>query len=91
MRTFLAIDLPKEVTDALVRLQAMLPAGRAVPPAALAAMAPDGRLRTYAMAIRLIARPWQIGPLVMLARDAGRAQSALRRVALLGGPLFGLG
>ena len=32
MRTFLAIDLPKEVTDALVRLQAMLPAGRAVPP-----------------------------------------------------------
>jgi len=30
MRAFIAIDLPKEVTAALVRLQSMLPAGRPV-------------------------------------------------------------
>lgn len=32
MRSFLAIDLPEDVVDSLTRLQAMLPAGRVVPP-----------------------------------------------------------
>jgi hopanoid-associated phosphorylase len=51
---------------------------RAVPPAALAAMGPDGRTRIAAMLLSLAAHPGQLPDLLRLARDAGAARTALR-------------
>lgn len=57
------------------------PAGRAVPSAALAGLAPDGRTRPFAVLVRLALRPWQIPELARLAADSATALEALRGVA----------
>jgi adenosylhomocysteine nucleosidase len=57
------------------------PAGRAIPPAALAGLAPDGRTRPLAVLARLALRPWQIPELMRLAADSAAALKALRGVA----------
>ncbi|MGE0120153.1 MAG: hypothetical protein AB7S71_16055 [Dongiaceae bacterium] len=65
-------------------------AERDVPPAALAAMAPDGRLRPLALLGSLLRSPSQWSDLLRLARDAGVARRSLRRAALTLGRAFGL-
>jgi adenosylhomocysteine nucleosidase len=57
------------------------PAGRAIPSAALAGLAPDGRTRPLAVLARLALRPWQIPALMRLAADSAAALAALRGVA----------
>jgi hopanoid-associated phosphorylase len=57
------------------------PAGRAIPSAALAGLAPDGGTRPLAVLARLMLRPWQIPDLVRLAADSAAALEALRGVA----------
>lgn len=64
------------------------PAERAVPPAALHGIAPDGTRRPLAVMLRLLLRPADLLPLWRLARDSDAALRQLRRVASLGGALF---
>jgi hopanoid-associated phosphorylase len=60
--------------------------GHALPPAALAAIGPDGRIRLGAVLGSVLARPGQIPGLIRTARDSARAMASLRRCsALLGG------
>lgn len=59
------------------------PAGRAVPPAALAGLTPDGRMRMLPVLARVLLRPWELPALIRLAGDSGLALAALRRVAAL--------
>lgn len=66
------------------------PAWRAVPRAALAGLMADGRTRALPVLGALAARPAELVDVVRLARDSRAAAAALRRVAALGGPLFGL-
>ncbi len=64
------------------------PAGRAIPRSALAGMGPDGESRVGAVVGALMLRPWELPALLALARDTGRATSALRRAAALGGAVL---
>jgi adenosylhomocysteine nucleosidase len=66
------------------------PAHRAVPPAALLAMRPDGRADASAILRHLMTRPSQIRPLARVAVDALAARAAMHRVRRLLGPDFGL-
>lgn len=64
------------------------PADRAIPPAALHGIAPDGNQRPFAVMRQLLARPGDIRSLIRLARDSEAALRQLRRVASLGRALF---
>ena len=66
------------------------PAHRTIPPAALLAMAPDGRADVGVLR-DLIARPSQLSPLARIAVDAFTARVEMLRVRRLLGPHFGLG
>jgi len=67
------------------------PAERSLPPAAVLALDATGRIALPAVLRSLAGNPLQIGALVGLARQAGRARRALvRRVGDLGGTLAGL-
>lgn len=65
------------------------PAMHAVPPAALAAMAPGGRIDYAGLARALWREPGQIAGLLTLARDAAAARRSLGRAAALLGVLAG--
>lgn len=58
------------------------PAGRAIPPAALAGIAPDGTVRLFAVVNKLMMRPQDIPVLMRLGRDSAAGLSSLRRAAL---------
>jgi len=64
------------------------PAHRAVPPAALLAMAPGGSTDVSAMVQEILARPSQVSPLMRLAADAIVARAALARLRRALGPSF---
>jgi hopanoid-associated phosphorylase len=64
------------------------PAHRAVPPAALLAMAPGGSTDVSAMVWEILARPSQVSPLMRLAADAIAARTALIRLRRTLGPNF---
>ena len=65
-------------------------AARAVPPAAMAAMAPGGRIDIAGLARALWREPGQLAGLLVLARDAAVARRSLgRAAALLGAVLAG--
>ena len=66
------------------------PAHRAVPPAALLGIGPDGGIRPGAVLAALVLAPWEIPSVVALAGESRRALKALRGVASLGDPLFAL-
>jgi hopanoid-associated phosphorylase len=66
------------------------PADRALPPAALRGMGPDGRAELSAVLWDLIARPSQLSPLVRIALNTYAARTELLRVRRLLGPQFGL-
>lgn len=55
------------------------PAGRALPPLALAALDAGGRIGVGRVVASLLRHPWQIPALVGLARDAMRARGVLRK------------
>jgi len=61
-----------------------------VPPAAMAAMAPGGRIDIAGLARALWREPGQLAGLLVLARDAAVARRSLgRAAALLGAVLAG--
>ncbi|NYZ16714.1 nucleoside phosphorylase [Azospirillum sp. RWY-5-1] len=62
------------------------PADRAIPAAALAGVGPDGAVRPAAVALRLLAAPWQLPALLRLATDSRAGLEALRG-AVAGTPL----
>jgi hopanoid-associated phosphorylase len=64
------------------------PAHRAVPPAALLAMAPGGSTDVTAVLREILARPSQVSPLMRLAADAIAARAALVRLRRALGPGF---
>jgi adenosylhomocysteine nucleosidase len=64
------------------------PADRAVPPAALLAMAPGGSTDISSMLRDVFARPSQLSPLLRLAADAYVARTALVRLRRALGPGF---
>ena len=64
------------------------PAHRAVPPAALLAMASGGSTDVSAMLWEILARPSQVSPLMRLAADAIAARAALVRLRRALGPGF---
>ena len=64
------------------------PAHRAVPPAALLAMAPGGSTDVSAMVREILARPSQVSLLMRLAADAIAARAALVRLRRVLGPSF---
>jgi adenosylhomocysteine nucleosidase len=64
------------------------PAHRAVPPAALLAMAPGGSTDVSAMAWEILARPSQVSLLMRLVADAIAARTALIRLRRTLGPTF---
>jgi adenosylhomocysteine nucleosidase len=66
------------------------PAGRSVPPSALAGLRPDGTTGTFAVLRALAARPGDLVGLMVLAGDYRRARVRLRHVALRLAPGFGL-
>ncbi|MBX6328023.1 MAG: adenosylhopane nucleosidase [Pseudolabrys sp.] len=66
------------------------PIERVVPPAALAAMDPDGNLNVFAIMRALMANPSQVTALARVAVDAMAACAELIRVRRLLGPQFGL-
>jgi adenosylhomocysteine nucleosidase len=66
------------------------PAHRAVPPAALIDMRPDGRPNVSAMLREVMTRPLQLSPLARIAVDAFTARAAMNRVRRDLGPHFGL-
>jgi adenosylhomocysteine nucleosidase len=60
------------------------PAGRALPPAALVALDPLGRIAVGPLAWSLLTHPRQLGTLLALAREAAAARRALRaRIAAM--------
>ncbi|MEX6506234.1 phosphorylase [Jiella sp. M17.18] len=65
-------------------------ADRPLPPLAIRAISPDGRLDLRAIAEELTRRPRQLALLPGLARDTARAMATLRRVRGLLGPGLGL-
>jgi adenosylhomocysteine nucleosidase len=64
-------------------------AERSLPPAALAAMRPDGGVNIGAVLASLARQPGQLPQLIRLARDARAARTALFRGSRLLGPGFG--
>ncbi len=66
------------------------PVHRAIPPAALRGMAPDGRTDIWTVLRDLVACPSQLPLLVRLAVDAFTARTEMLRVRHLLGPHFGL-
>jgi hopanoid-associated phosphorylase len=62
------------------------PAGRALPAAALVAVAPDGGTRLAALLLALARRPAELAQLVRLARDGSAAFAALGGVGARLGP-----
>jgi hopanoid-associated phosphorylase len=60
------------------------PAGRALPRAALVAVAPDGGTRLAAVLLALARRPGEVAGLLRLARDGAAAFAALGGVGALG-------
>jgi hopanoid-associated phosphorylase len=66
------------------------PAHRAIPPAALLGMAPDGRADIAAVLRNVMARPAQLSRLARVAVDAFAARAEMLRVRRLLGPHFGL-
>ncbi|MHA7873457.1 MAG: nucleoside phosphorylase-I family protein, partial [Hyphococcus sp.] len=62
------------------------PADRALPPAALKAIAPDGGTRTFATLVAAFGDPKQFPALMKLGADNAAALKTLRRDL---GPLFG--
>jgi adenosylhomocysteine nucleosidase len=58
------------------------PAARALPPLALAALDPRGRIGAGRIVGSLLRHPWQVPALLGLAGDAWRARAALRRLTL---------
>jgi len=60
------------------------PASRAIPPAALAGLSPDGRTRALPVLAALMQRPKDAAALIRLARDTNAALTSLRRVAGMG-------
>jgi hopanoid-associated phosphorylase len=64
------------------------PAHRAVPPAALLAMAPGGSTDVTAMVWEILARPSQVSLLMRLVADAIAARTALIRLRRTLGPSF---
>jgi adenosylhomocysteine nucleosidase len=66
------------------------PAHRAVPPAALIEMRPDGRPNVSAMLRNVMVRPSQLSPLARIAVDAFTARAAMNRVRRDLGTHFGL-
>jgi adenosylhomocysteine nucleosidase len=66
------------------------PAHRAVPPAALISMRPDGRANVFAVMRDVAFRPSQLTPLARIAADALAARAAMVRVRRRLGPHFGL-
>ena len=67
------------------------PADRAVPPAALLAMAPDGGTDMSSMIWEILARPSQLAALLRIAADAYAARAALVRLRRVLGPDFRCG
>jgi hopanoid-associated phosphorylase len=61
---------------------------RALPPAALVAIKPDGRLDGFAIARSILARPTQIPDLIRTGRESEKAFAALLRSRSLLGRLF---
>lgn len=57
------------------------PAGRAIPRAALAGLAPDGRTRALPVLAALLRRPKDLAGLLRIARDTNTALAALKRAA----------
>jgi adenosylhomocysteine nucleosidase len=57
------------------------PAERDLPPAALIALSPDGRVGLAGVLRSVLAQPWQIPALLGLALDAARGRRALLRLA----------
>jgi hopanoid-associated phosphorylase len=66
------------------------PAQREIPSWAAGAISSKGKTRPMAVLTGMFSRSGQIGNLARLARDSQAAKAALGRVALLGGPGFGL-
>ena len=66
------------------------PAWTTVPKAALHGMSRDGHRRTGPVIAALLRRPGELPRLIRLRRDSARGLTALRRVAALAGPRFGL-
>jgi hopanoid-associated phosphorylase len=66
------------------------PADRAIPAFAASALKPDGEPDIAAVLLAVLREPRQIGPLVHLARDSGRAFAALKRCRTLLGPGLGV-
>lgn len=60
------------------------PADRAIPPAALAGLAADGRTRALPVLAALMQRPKDVAALIRLARDTNAALASLRHVAGMG-------
>lgn len=67
------------------------PADRAVPPAALLAMAPDGGTDMSSLIWEILARPSQLAALLRIAADAYAARAALLRLRRALGPDFRCG
>ncbi|WP_026597075.1 phosphorylase [Methylobacterium sp. 77] len=66
------------------------PADRAIPAFAARALKPNGEPDILAVLSAVLRDPSQIGPLVHLARDSGRAFAALKRCRGLLGPGLGI-
>jgi adenosylhomocysteine nucleosidase len=64
---------------------------RAIPGWVTQGIREDGSVNTPAMALGTLLHPWHIPALGRLAGDSKKAKKSLRRIALLVGPLFGLG
>jgi hopanoid-associated phosphorylase len=67
------------------------PADRAVPPAALLALAPDGGTDMSSMIWEILGRPSQLAALLRVAADAYAARAALVRLRRMLGPDFRCG
>ncbi len=64
------------------------PADRAIPKCALVGMGPQGEIRTAAIILALMKQPRDLPGLCRLARDSRAAMTALRRAAVLAGPVL---
>jgi hopanoid-associated phosphorylase len=95
----LAIDMESHLAARLARAAQLPymacrvvldPAGRPVPPAALAALGRNGRTDLAALLMTLARRPRQLVGLLQLAHDAAVARAALRTTRRLMGDRFAL-
>jgi hopanoid-associated phosphorylase len=64
------------------------PAGRAIPAAVLGALGADGDVRPFRLLAGLLRRPAEIGALIALAGDHGKARRSLARAAELLATVF---